>query len=93
LLTGYFLRSHKLSSYSNPKSWELLGSNDNITWNQIDEQINRVWVTKDWAEVYFPVESNIPFSHFKFVQTGKNNYYNDKFLINYVEFFGTIFPQ
>jgi hypothetical protein len=91
LLSRYFFRSGGMSGICNPKSWKLLVSNDDVTWIQVDEQINRDWVAKDFTEVYFPVETIESFSHFKFIQTGKNYFNDNRFLLCYVEFFGTIF--
>jgi hypothetical protein len=93
LLSGYLFRSFNYVNYEDPKSWKLLGSSDNEKWTQIDEQTNRDWITEPSSEVYFPVQNKGSFSHFKFIQTGKNYKNEDYFLLMYIELFGTIFSQ
>jgi hypothetical protein len=92
-LSGYLFRAYKSINSVNPKNWEPEASNDNINWILIDNQVNREWVTRDWIQVYFPVEVKESYSYFKFTQTG--NSYRDtlRFLLNFVEFFGTIIDQ
>jgi hypothetical protein len=92
-LEGYLLRSSTNKWGYNPKNWKLEASNDNVSWVQLDQQINRNWVNPDWTEVYFPVSSKESFSYFKFTQTGKNYDNCDYFLVPYLEFFETILDQ
>lgn len=84
-LSGYLLRSYYGSDFVNPKTWILEALNDNIHSILIDEQNNLNWVTKDWSEVYFPVEMRESFSILKFTQTGKNYRNTDYFLLNFME--------
>jgi hypothetical protein len=90
--SGYLLRSW--TNYPcTPKTWKLEGSIDNQQWAIIDQQNNRDWRTKEWSEVYFPVQTKQAFSIFKFTQTG-TNYQNDNWLVlNYFEIFGAILDQ
>jgi hypothetical protein len=85
--SGYLLRSWYGSGRNNLKNWTLEASNDNVSWIQLDQQIDRNWITKDWSEVYFPVNTKEAYSYFKFTQTGKNDGNQDYFRLNYVEFF------
>jgi hypothetical protein len=93
ILSGYLFRSLHDNSYFNPKSWKLEASNDNSNWILIDNQVNRDWVTREWIEVYFPVETKNGYSYFKFTQTGKTYQGQIRFVLNFVEFFGTIILQ
>jgi hypothetical protein len=93
LLEGYFLRSQMKKGWFHPQNWILQGSKDNKNWDIIDEQIDIDWVIKDYSKAYFPVETKKAYSYFKFIQTGKSCNLNDHFVLNYVEFFGTIFDQ
>jgi hypothetical protein len=90
--SGYLLRSHG-NSGNTPKTWRLEGSNDNNQWIVIDQQENRDWKTKQWSEVYLPVQTKEAFSYFKFTQTGKNYQKDDYLRLNYFEIFGTILDQ
>jgi hypothetical protein len=78
------------SNCCNHNSWKLEGSDDNLNWILIDNQINRNWITTDLSDVYFPVQSKEPFSYFRFTKTGKNTYNSDYFQLNYLDFFGAI---
>jgi hypothetical protein len=89
-LSGYLLRSYYGSSFVNPKTWKLEASNDSVHWFLIDEQNNRNWVTKDWSEMYFPVEMSKPFSIFKFTQTGKSILNRNIFLLYIVKLLGIV---
>jgi hypothetical protein len=93
-LSGYLLHSWGGTDSSNPKNWKVEASNYTAKWTQIDQQVNCHWINQDFSEVYFPIEAKEAYSCFKFTQTGKN--YNNKrnfFILNFIEFFGTIFEQ
>jgi hypothetical protein len=92
ILSGYFLRSYYGTNNHGLKNWKLECSKDNVNWVIIDQQIERNWIT-NMSEVYFPVQTKESFSYFKFTQAGKNIGNNDHFLLNYLEFFGTILDQ
>jgi hypothetical protein len=79
--SGYLLRSYS-QGLSAPKTWKLEGSNDNYQWIIIDQQENRDWMTKEWSEVYFPVQTKEAFSYFKFTQPGKNYNNYDALVLN-----------
>jgi hypothetical protein len=63
------------SNAYNLKNWKMEYSKDIVNWVIIDKQIERNWITEDWSEVYFPVQTKESFSYLKFTQIG-NNYNN-----------------
>jgi hypothetical protein len=85
ILSGYLLRSYIGTSNYNLKSWKLEGPKDNVNWVILDKQIDRNWVTKDWSEVYFPIQTKEHFSYFKITQIGKNIHNNDHFILIYLD--------
>jgi hypothetical protein len=65
-LEGYLLRSSTNRFGYNPKNWKLKITNNNVSWVQFEQHINRNRVTL--IEIYFLVSSKESCSHFNFTQ-------------------------
>jgi hypothetical protein len=55
-------------------NWKLEASNDNVEWTQLDQQINRDWVSGSGSEVYFPVNTKKSFFIFQIHSNCKRLY-------------------
>ena len=90
-LTGYSLKTHSYEGNGHITGWKINGSNDKITWDEVDEVAMTELLGTLGAEHYFKLETPSRFyRYFQLIQTRKNTkgFYNLR--LSRVEFFGSI---
>lgn len=93
-LSSYSIQSNSgdSSKYCHPKSWEVIGSNDRVTWTLVDKRVDNSVLNKRYGKCKFicPQKSDA-FRYFRYVQTD-SHFPESEFHINLtaIEFFGSI---
>lgn len=85
-MTSYSIKSN--SSFWHPRSWTMQGSNDGITWDDLDVKVNDTTFTNinQWAN--WPISTTNSYRLFRFVNTGLNDSGNLHLALGQVEFYG-----
>lgn len=91
-LTSYALKTSSSSSYSFPKSWRIVGSNNKEEWEILSHQINNSDLNGKNKIKRFDCEENNKF--YRFIRFLQDDSWGDSYQYNIVlaqiEFFGTI---
>ena len=91
-ITNYSMRSRGVNvPYDMPQTWLLEGSNNNITWNFIDEKRNVQYFAESDKVYTFPVEKSNLYRYFRFKQIDVNLNNRFYFCLGKVDLFGTTF--
>ena len=73
------------------KTWDVVGSNDNLSWQNIDKQIENNSLNGDSKYDTFQVNGiKQPFRYIKIIHSGPNHGGCNKFKLNRIELFGEI---
>ena len=99
----YFLRNRvRVSSYSissrsfggidKLKSWNLYGSNNNVTWSFIDEQGPTEDLVPDGSYATYNVKKQGVYRYFRLTQTDMSSSNRWYLIVSRLEFFGQIYP-
>ena len=93
-VASYTIRTNGNREYLyHPKSWKIIGSNDQINWDLIDLQ-NESFVLNgaNKQHRFICQNSNKYYQYIRYVEinTFPNNYYNNYICLSCVEFFGSI---
>ncbi|WP_343303556.1 T9SS type A sorting domain-containing protein [Chitinophaga niabensis] len=79
IVTRYTLTSGNDVPERDPKNWNLVGSNDGVTWALIDSQINQSFATRKLTRT-FSVDSNtIPYRYYRLNVTANNGHTGTQF--------------
>jgi hypothetical protein len=90
-LTSYSLRSYLDGCGCYLQSFRLRGSQGDNKWEDIDMRRGIDVFKNNINIVPFEVRPmSIPYSHFRFIQTGPNAANNNHFCLSFVEFFGDL---
>lgn len=88
-LSHYALRAwQSASNRVCPRSWTIEGSNDGITWSEVDTVDDDESLASDGAEKIFQVKVHAAFSMFRFMQRKANSRRNPVLALAAIELFG-----
>ena len=90
LINSYSLRSNSKYWSAQPKSWKVEGSNDDQTWETLDEQTDNELLHGPLREEVFKCKETQEYKYIRISGTGKNWYGSMCLPINRVEFFGRL---
>ena len=87
-ITHYAFQSRNIDPQNMPKTWELYGSNDNISWIFIDN-IENIDNFLEASSIHnFEVKNPGKYRYFRFIQTGLNSDNKNLFCLHRAELFG-----
>lgn len=83
----YAIKSHNAGYQYHPRNFKLQGSNDDITWSDLDIQINNPTLVNSAQWLSIPVTSNESYRYLRILagQDSNGSYY---FILGEIEFYG-----
>ena len=92
-ITHYGLRSRSIENVDMPIGWILFGSNDNSTWQVVDEQQNRSELIEIDQIYTYQVKHVGVFKHFKLICTENTRKDQHVFSFGKIDFYGELLER
>ncbi|MEH1849285.1 MAG: discoidin domain-containing protein [Nostoc sp.] len=84
----YSIKSRSNDSGHYPRTWKLQGSNDSISWTDVDTQTNNETLVNASQWLSIPVTSTVGYSSFRLIQVGANSSGYGYLCLDEVELYG-----
>ncbi|MEH1971109.1 hypothetical protein [Nostoc sp.] len=94
ILTGklncnyYSLRTRGTNPNYYPRNWILQGSDDGVTWIDLDVQVNNTTLSSPAQWLSLPVTTNDSYSYFRILQNGLDSSNSHYFCLGEIELYG-----
>jgi hypothetical protein len=89
--THYTIRTHQYDpGYAHLKNWVVEGSDDAVSWTEIDRRENNSDINKAWDVKMFAVSRSGSFKMIRLRQTGLNHRHSHRLVLRAFEVFGSI---
>ncbi|MEH2392605.1 MAG: discoidin domain-containing protein [Nostoc sp.] len=86
--TKYSIKTRSNNADYYPRNWQLLGSNDGINWDVVDEQINNNTLSSISQWLTIPVSTTTKYSYFRLLQNGADSSGAGYLCLGEVELYG-----